>query len=330
MEQIKLSFVNVGYGEAILLECPDSSSRDGVFVMVIDGGSGESAEYADRASGRIPLEQYMTERGITHVDIAISTHIHEDHLCGLIPVLQRRTPCEFWQTLPDGFYTQMKPIEIFDEDTQSRKKFIGALNDYRSLCLRLSEQGCNIRSLHAGFSAELCPGLSIRVLSPEEDDVQRLTESCLTLYSDTLKENLREKLDRLDVGMNNYSLILQISYQGTKLLLPGDTNGKGYGKVKVEDLRAHLFKIGHHGQRDGATPELLQCIAPDVVVCCASSDRRYNSADPQLLSRAASYGARLYFSDCPHVPGVAENLPPHHALEFSVGSDGYMEARYVF
>ena len=36
MEHMKLTFVNVGYGEAILLECPDPRFADGVFVMVID------------------------------------------------------------------------------------------------------------------------------------------------------------------------------------------------------------------------------------------------------------------------------------------------------
>ena len=39
MEELKLTFVNVGYGEAALLECPDPAFPGGTFVMVIDGGS---------------------------------------------------------------------------------------------------------------------------------------------------------------------------------------------------------------------------------------------------------------------------------------------------
>lgn len=41
MEEKKLTvtFVNVGYGEAILLECPDPSRPGGVFTALIDGGS---------------------------------------------------------------------------------------------------------------------------------------------------------------------------------------------------------------------------------------------------------------------------------------------------
>ena len=39
MEELKLTFVNVGYGEAALLECPAPAFPGGTFVMVIAGGS---------------------------------------------------------------------------------------------------------------------------------------------------------------------------------------------------------------------------------------------------------------------------------------------------
>ena len=50
MEEKKLTvtFVNVGYGEAILLESPDPSKPDGVFTALIDGGSAENSEFAER------------------------------------------------------------------------------------------------------------------------------------------------------------------------------------------------------------------------------------------------------------------------------------------
>lgn len=38
MEEMTLTFVNVGYGEAILLECPDPARPGGRFVMAIEIG----------------------------------------------------------------------------------------------------------------------------------------------------------------------------------------------------------------------------------------------------------------------------------------------------
>ena len=127
--------------------------------------------------------------------------------------------------------------------------------------------------------------------------------------------------------MNNYSLILRLNYRGTRILLPGDTNVTGYDGIDPADLRADLFKVGHHGQKDGADEALAELIRPTAVVCCASSDRRYNSAHPDTMKLLADLGAALYFSDCPPVPGM--QIPPHEALRFTVGPNGALDVRYL-
>lgn len=105
MEEQKLSvtFVNVGYGEAILLECPDTSRPGGAFTALIDGGSAEATEFSDRSSGRIRIEEYLARRGISRLDLAVSTHIHEDHICGLLRAAQIAPPDVLWQPLSPDF-----------------------------------------------------------------------------------------------------------------------------------------------------------------------------------------------------------------------------------
>ena len=48
-----MSFINVGNGDAILLEIRNKSLKKGSFVMLIDGGSGEPAEYEYNDTGRM-------------------------------------------------------------------------------------------------------------------------------------------------------------------------------------------------------------------------------------------------------------------------------------
>ena len=143
MEEKKLTvtFVNVGYGEAILLECPDPSRPGGVFTALIDGGSAEESEFADRTSGRLPVEEYLTKRGIRHLDLAVSTHIHEDHLCGLLRAARIAPPDVLWQTLPADFYKSLSPLDSSAARTPSESKFLRALNDYRALCGLVEERG---------------------------------------------------------------------------------------------------------------------------------------------------------------------------------------------
>ena len=112
MEELKLTFVNVGYGEAMVLECPDPAFPGGTFVMVIDGGSAEPEEYQGSGTGRIPLDQYLSLRGVDHIDVMAATHVHEDHLCGLLPVADRLRPGAFWQTLPEDLPGAMRQLEV--------------------------------------------------------------------------------------------------------------------------------------------------------------------------------------------------------------------------
>ena len=328
MEELKLTFVNVGYGEAMVLECPDPGRPDGTFVMVIDGGSGEAEEYAGE-SGRIPLDTYLSLRGICRIDLMVATHIHEDHLCGLLPVAERLTPGAFWQTLPPDFFRAMRPLAIPEGANPSRRKFISALNDYRLLCHSLAERGRVPLTLAAsGETIPLCQGLTVRVLAPSSDRAGQLEHLCRALYQEVDEAAFWQQLDRLDAAMNNFSLILLLEYGDTRILLPGDTNCMGYSGLTAEDLRADLFKVGHHGQRDGVSPEQIHAIAPQAVACCASSDRRYNSAEPGILRMMADTGAVLYFSDCPPGPDGTPP-PPHQALTFTIGPNGTVHGAYL-
>lgn len=326
MKEMKLTFVNVGYGEAILLECPVDGNRP--YVMLIDGGSAEPAEYADAASGRIPLTEYLRKNGQDHIDLLVSTHTHEDHICAALRVTRMLPPQELWQTLPPAFYRQTRPLDPQLGTTLSHHKFLQALNDYADLCALVEEHGGQVRQLLACQEPLTpCPGLHISVLGPQSAQAEELETRLRALYQEQDHDVFLQKLTDLDARMNNFSLMLLLDWHGTRILLPGDTNRLGYGGISPKALRADLFKVGHHGQIDGADQILLDAIRPQAVVCCASSDRRYNSAHPDLLKSMQDQGIALYFSDCPPVPGTT--VPPHHALTFTVGEAGAFTAEYL-
>lgn len=325
MNEMKLTFVNVGYGEAVLLECPTKTGRP--FVLLVDGGSADPDEYADTASGRIPLPDYLRQNGPDHIDLMVSTHTHEDHICAALQVAKMLPPRELWQTLPPDFYRQTRPLDPKAGTTLSHYKFLQALNDYGTLCALVEDHGGEVRQLLAHQEPlSPCPGLHISVLGPQPAQAEELETRLRSLYQEQDRDAFLEKLTALDARMNNFSLMLLLDWCGTRILLPGDTNRLGYGEIPPKALRADLFKVGHHGQIDGADQALLNAIAPKAVVCCASSDRRYHSAHPDLLQTMQDQGIALYFSDCPPVPNMT--VPPHHALTFTIGEGGVMTAEY--
>lgn len=283
--------------------------------MLIDGGSGEAEEFPPELPERAPLIKELERRGLDHIDVMISTHIHEDHVCGLLPVAKGFPPRELWQVHEAALARQLPSLPQMELAHPSRRKFARALEDWRKLSIQTEGRGTKIRKLTAGDCLTPCAGLKVRVLSPSWERAETLAQTMTELFYTREPELFLERLTALDGAMNNYSLVLSLEYRGARALLPGDTNAAGYGEIPRALLTADLFKVGHHGQRDGANPELLAAIRPAAVVCCASSDRRYHSADPELLRMIAASGARLYFSDCPPVPEGIPAPPPHRALQ---------------
>lgn len=324
---MKLTYVNVGYGEAMLLECPDACSRDGTFVMLIDGGSADKSEFADRSSGRIPLADYLTARKLTHIDVMVSTHIHEDHICGLLPVARSLPPAVLWM-IPTAVFcrSEMKTLDTSQAQNTSQRKFMEAINDCRALCQLVEDHGGRVESPVAGSAGHLCDRLRYQVLAPGMERIEELEERLRQVFA-APKDAFLRTLDSVDCRMNNFSLMMTLDYCGTRILLPGDTNRVGYSGIDPAMLKADLFKVGHHGQIDGADQALMDLVRPRTVACCASSDRRYNSAHPDLLRMLKESGADLFFSDCPQLPGL--NIPPHQALVFTIGENASLTGQYL-
>ncbi len=327
-DNLKITFVNVGYGEAILIEYKNTDANGEELVMIIDGGSADLSEFENRSSGRIPLEEYIKKYNIKKIDAAISTHIHEDHISGMLLAAQICTPRVFYQSLPSLLYKELSLLDVSRAENLSQKKFMTALNDNIALCSLVEKTGGEIRALVAGDAFTVADRLKIRVLSPIDDDAELLIKQLREVYSKADAPDFLKYLDYLDARMNNYSLILKLEYNGISVLLPGDTNLSGYSNIAPDDLRADIFKIGHHGQIDGADSTLLEAIKPVAVVCCASSDRRYNSAHPDTMRLIAKIGAQAYFSDTPQVEGI--KISPHEALEFVINENGNIDVSYIF
>jgi competence protein ComEC len=65
-----VTFIDVGQGDSILIEAPNGHT------MLIDGGSAGNGALA-----------YLQKQGIKSIDLMIATHPHEDHIGGLVEVL---------------------------------------------------------------------------------------------------------------------------------------------------------------------------------------------------------------------------------------------------
>lgn len=326
---MKLRFINVGYGESVLLT---AAKADGsAFTMLIDGGSGEDAEYAGYPA-RVRAADYIRELGVTRLDVLFNTHIHEDHTCGLCGVVDECQIGEYWCcALPKEAENWPElPTEIVTLPRSD--KCLRALNEHRLLLQRFRAKGVPIHYLRQGTELTLpVTGLSVQVLGPSVEEVTEMLGRMERLYAEKDREARKEYLLDVDKNMNNHSAMLMLTYHGTKILLPGDTNYAGYAHLPKRALRADVFKVGHHGQRDGADEALVEAVSPRVLIVCASSDRRYESMHPEILGLFTAHDPNTAYllSDTPELAPWTDGIPAHKASELTLGEDGSIQTAYI-
>ena len=85
---LRLTFIDVGQGESILVEFPGRQK------MLIDGGGTPDGAFD---IGERVVSPVLWSKGIKKIDILVLTHGHPDHLNGLISVARNFRVGEFWQ-----------------------------------------------------------------------------------------------------------------------------------------------------------------------------------------------------------------------------------------
>lgn len=101
-KNLKLTFIDVGQGESILVEFPGRKK------MLIDGGGHPQGTFD---TGEHVVSPFLWEKGIKKIDYLILTHAHPDHLNGLLAVARNFKIGEYWEAfspLESDPYTEFK------------------------------------------------------------------------------------------------------------------------------------------------------------------------------------------------------------------------------
>jgi competence protein ComEC len=152
-KNLKLTFIDVGQGESILVEFPGRKK------MLIDGGGQPEGTFD---TGERVVSPFLWEKGIKKIDYLVLTHAHPDHLNGLKAVARNFKIGEYWETfspLENDSYAEFKRLlsssvsrkRLFRGHSHHERKvrievlhpeqgepYVYTINNDQSLVLRLS------------------------------------------------------------------------------------------------------------------------------------------------------------------------------------------------
>ena len=102
--QLRITFLAVGHGDAVLVQLPDGRT------MLVDGG-GDPLGHFD--VGQRVLIPALSALGVERIDVLVLSHPHPDHYRGLVAVARHFPVGEFWTTdqpVRDPEYHRLRAI----------------------------------------------------------------------------------------------------------------------------------------------------------------------------------------------------------------------------
>ncbi|MFQ5840322.1 MAG: DNA internalization-related competence protein ComEC/Rec2 [Candidatus Methylomirabilales bacterium] len=133
---LRVTFLDVGQGDAILFELPGGRR------MLVDGGG----RYDDRFDvGERVVAPYLWYRWVGHLDVVVLSHPQPDHLNGLRAILAAFSVGEVWES--------------------GLEAPTAAYREFRAL---VKDRGIRRRVLRRGDRLALGPGTSVEILHPGE------------------------------------------------------------------------------------------------------------------------------------------------------------------
>lgn len=245
-----MTFLNVGQGDAICIRMPQGA------VWMVDGGSSDQEN-----PGRYCIQPYLEYQGIRRVDCWMLSHFDNDHINGLMEILEAYRP-GLDESNSSGISIGCLVIPDLDTTNENKERLLQLAGQNRIPVRKMSE------------GDQICQENTVcRVLAPSPD----------VSYGDE----------------NEASMVLEISCPGFRALLTGDMGEEGEKKLLEKGLirKTDLLKVGHHGSKMGTGEGLLRAAAPAAAIISCGRDNRYGHPHREVLDRLEEEDVRILRTD---------------------------------
>jgi competence protein ComEC len=273
-----VAMIDVGWGDAIYLDVPDSPTQGRRNVLIDAGHPGDGARVA----------AWLRSHGITGLDYASLSHIHEDHVGGFYGDTFTGSP---------GVFDDFAPTTFLDFDDKT-----GINGPYSDLVAAIPAATEHV-FLRWGASS-LDPGSEL-AWGDARVDLLAAGRKPYVRPDHALATNANSV-------ENNDSMVWRVQYGEFVAMLTGD--GEFASEQFLQDhwpvdfLRADLLKLGHHGSNDASSERWIDVVQPTVGWVPNAVSENAGVEHPFVLNRLRNRGIDYYASDRV-IPNRPRDLP---------------------
>ncbi|MFQ5600697.1 MAG: ComEC/Rec2 family competence protein [Candidatus Krumholzibacteriia bacterium] len=256
------TMIHIGFGDSHLITFPNGRH------VLIDGGERQAAT---------AVEEYLAEQNVNSIDAMLATHVHIDHIGGLVG--------EFGIS-NDGVLASRPPILFFDSP---QKTFLRSA--YDEALQTASSHGVDTRILTRGQTSDEVPEL-------DWDPQVRVT----VLASGTPPNYTLSGHEGTDI--NNDSIVLRFSFGDVDFVIGGDAEDFSEASMleffDASELDVEYYKAHHHGLPDASSSNWVATLRPRVAFV-PNTQQVWNGslkdAIAESSSRFETIGAHVYVVD---------------------------------
>jgi competence protein ComEC len=258
---LRVTFVDVGQGDAALIELPD-----GAVWLVDAGGLAGARDLATASAPGRSITRLLAAYGHDHIEVAMISHPHPDHYLGLAAV-----------DVPiDELWTAPEP-EAVAHDVRG-----GTTASFGDITALLAARGTRIVHPPLGL-ARAQAGVELVTWAPR---YQPDSHAPLGLAADPVRT------------VNDNSLVVALRYRGRTLVFTGDVEAEGEEALVAAGLgHVDVVKVAHHGSPTSSTRTFVTTTHPALAVISCGRANQFHFPAPAVVARWRAAGAQVARTD---------------------------------
>lgn len=261
---LRITFLDVGQGDAALLELPD-----GAVWLVDAGGHASAPELAAAATPGATITRVLAAYGHGRVDLVMISHPHPDHYLGLaglgVPV------SELWTA-----------ADLDPRPGPAPARAPARLPSLRTLLDVLAARGTTLTHPPLGLARRRA-GVELVVWAPR---YQPADGAPPVAAADPVR------------GVNDNSLVVEVRYRGRSVLFGGDLEQEGEDVLVEAGLpRVDVVKVPHHGSPTSSSAAFVAATRPTLAVISCARGNSFGFPSVEVLARWRDAGAAIARTD---------------------------------